>query len=253
MQYRLQGGLRDIGAGLLHFKRGVRDIVCTWGCWTAAIKGRAGCTGGGAIHKLKGACAISFTRGVLDCCNQIKGWVRDIVCAGGAGLLQSNQRVGARYRLRGGLLDHCNQIKGDARYRQRGGLLDCCNYRGCARDRREWNKSWQKNGIGLAPIAVACCCSTRFFYVPVGFRVPGLTLSSSSSSAGSAPPSQGSRGATPSPKAGDSLSLSLSFSPWESVGHQTASVMQTYAAVELSPLNESIHGTKPLQVPNNQT
>ena len=85
----------------------------------------------------KGACAISSAQGA-------------------AGSLQSNQ-MGARHRLR-------------------GGLLDCCNYRGGARDRREPNKSWQQTGIGLAPVAVARCCSTRFLYLPVGFRVPGLTL-----------------------------------------------------------------------------
>ena len=49
----------------------------------------------------------------------------DIVCAKGAasapGVDRCNQRVGARYRLRSGLLDCCSL---------RGGVLDCSNQRG---------------------------------------------------------------------------------------------------------------------------
>ena len=54
---------------------GVRNIVCA----------------GGAGPQSKGGCAISFARGLLDPCNQ---------------------RGRAGYRLRGGVLDPCNQIKG---------------------------------------------------------------------------------------------------------------------------------------------
>ena len=96
----------------------------------------------------RGRARYRLREAVLDRCNQIKGWVRDIVCAGGCctaaikegvrdivctGLDPCNQKGRAPYRLRRGLLDPCNQ-RGRARYRLRGVLLDHCNQikGGCA-------------------------------------------------------------------------------------------------------------------------
>ena len=73
----------------------VRDIVCAGGCWTAAIEDiKGGVHGGVLFTNQKGRAPYRLRGGCRTLA--IKGGVRDIVCAGGgAGPLQSNQRAGA--------------------------------------------------------------------------------------------------------------------------------------------------------------
>ena len=154
--YRLRRGLLDPcnqrgraryrlrGAVLHHcnqIKGWVRDIVCAGGCCTAAIKEGVReivCTGG-CYRPLqsKGACAISSARGAAGSLQSNQRGMRDIVCAGGCWTAAIT-----------------------------GGVGEIAVNR----------KKWQQIGLGLAPAAVARCCSIRFFYLSVGFRVPGLTL-----------------------------------------------------------------------------
>ena len=140
MRYRLRGGMLD---------------HCNQRCAISSARG-----GIGPPEIYGGSHGIVCARRVLDSCNQrvgaryrlrrgvrtaaIKARVRDIVCAGSAGPLQSkracvissargvldgcNQRGGAQYRLPGGVQDHCDQ-GAHARYRLcgGGGVLDRCN------------------------------------------------------------------------------------------------------------------------------
>ena len=65
-----------------------------------------------------------------------------------------NQRGRARYHLRGGLLDHCNQIKWGCTTWSARGLLDCCNYRGVreiAVSRKKLATKWDWTGT------CSCC------------------------------------------------------------------------------------------------
>ena len=163
------------GAGTAAIKRGLRDIVCagrvldpcnqSWGA-RSRLRGGAGLlqSKGGARYRLrgggagllqsKGGCAISSAWGgrgtakggvcdIVCTAAAIKeGWVRDIVCAGV--LDCCNQRGGARYRLRGGVLELLQSNGGCAISSARGGcwtlaikagvreavcagVLDCCN------------------------------------------------------------------------------------------------------------------------------
>ena len=162
----IKGGVHDVvcaeGCWTAAIKGGVRNIVCAGGCCTAAQSKRGArfrlggwlldcCNSMGASARggvldpgnHRGA-RYRLRRGLLDPCNQrtvaryrlqggwwtaaIKGWVRDIVCAGTAEMPQFKE--GARYRLRGGAADYCNKIKGvGGRYCLLRGLLECCDHR----------------------------------------------------------------------------------------------------------------------------
>ena len=148
---------RRVSAAVDILQGGVRDIVCAGEFWTqltAAIKGWCAISG---LLQAKGGVGARYRGGRWTAAIQAR--VCDIVCAGGAldpfankggraissvqgdaGLLQSRGgardivcavvcavKGGARYRLRAGVLDCCNQSAG-ARYRLAGRVLDpCCN------------------------------------------------------------------------------------------------------------------------------
>ena len=132
-----------------------------WGWWTrGAARYRLRVYRGCAISCGHGAWvrAIVCVRGCWT--TAIKGSVHDMVCAGPAIL----KRAWAISSVRG-VVDHA--IKGGMRHHRR-----CCNQTG----RSISSARGQNTGFGLVAVAVGRYCSARPFYLPVDFRVPGLTL-----------------------------------------------------------------------------